>query len=1371
LCCFIIYWVDEAIKAYLKSGQYQIAANLYKDKGEIEKAIKTLLLDAQGMSLPDALQLALDYTSSENGLSLDPGCSVDVIAQRAAEFYIQNGDIKNAVKCAEHFTETRDKVSLFKKAGFKDEVLEILNKDKKYDDMYRLYKGWEWFERGAEVAERLENSKTHCEFLLFIVKKKLLCEQEYSEENKLKDAEILQNAGKSLTFEDLKLLMQLFCAKLKKNSIECIKLCKKFIDLKNHFGAIEALNAAFIIKQPNLDLNECSIATVLDKISLVIDTAQYAQDIINRIHIPGMLTEQLSKCRIFYQFEQSDDTYYSPPSQFYWIPSLSEICKSQDCDGMIQFDKLVLHQEIQRHFNVMIDHWLEIKPEKVIFDAMKSKKYHSLNSTFDNYTNFAETCSKCSGVQEYLCCCIKLVEIASFHIDNERKGKCGVDGKDWMFLRNYGSKRIHKMFSSQWCYYLPFSRKEVEMVMKSKSVCECMLSKLKPRDEVKQDINSFLFNWRICKLTNRSLELELKTCLEEEETKWNEIIKLQKETNDKERKDSNKAKEKSKKEACKENPKKDNIPEEVQEILLKHNHTPGVLIEDKKSGQYSHGFLNWLKYCKMLEGGNFIGFAEGVIKKLLFLIIKRKSIKYKIKVLDLISLLEVICTGLLGSLQVANVIENLSIILPESYEHAIKAFDSINSPNCAILNSVANSISEKDLSKKVFYLSLHLLQKVLQLLLGELEQSSSNVLRHAASHHTTVINNGFERCLGLCLCLFGNLFPLIRNEEMCFLYQKLCDELNSMLKYFHDIPETHPLTSCFPGLPNIVNQFNTMQSFYDSFVVLATIQQHYNHSMVSLNFHSKDKLFTFKRISHKEFVYKPPPITHEKCNPHQSHKQAVLKKPSHHVGPGESQQNNSSKPYTQTKAIEQQQQVSSKRNIPMNYKAAVEESNTSNTEKKVDVLEQAEDADHGKLSATTDCSQLDAVLSLPTSTLHPQQNMVSIPINLNKENVQENTASFSTDSNIDKYNNAHVLSQQSLVEQPKDVTVSIAHYSTPPIEDSGHVDVLQGNKKEGVSIPSSNSTMHSDTLKDEAESSTRNESSYLSVPEINSKSQVSSTKQPPGIIDNVAVASKPHDAIAHTMHQQFMQQPHSPPSLQYAQSQDMFTQNVTQGFWQSPEMLVQWQNMALQHQQSTNPYFQQPNFISPQMMMQYSQMMQYNQMMQMSMGPALLTDQYYPVYSTNAQSWFHYHNDTYQIQFDDDDETLFDEDKPSENISVANINYCPTCNTSINPKDNHLESPEHRINLQYCNTLNKYEPIIEKAKQILQSSSDLLRLQISKIGDCLKKYNIEKCTIESEGLTVSLNRVQTLDNIGSEISTLLKGYDEQLAALENHQKN
>ena len=1355
-----------------------------------------MLLDAQGKLLPDALELALDYTAGENGSSLDPGCSVNVIAQRAAEFYIQNRNIKNAVKCAEHFTETRDKISLFKKAGLKDQVLEFLNADKNYNEMYRLFKGWELFERGAEVAEKLGDNKTYCEFLLFVVKKKLQNEQEYNEECKLKDAEILENAGKKLLSGDTKLLMQLICAKLRKDAGACFNLCKKFIDANNHFGAIEALNAAFTIKKPNLDINELGITSVLDKVSLVISIIQYAQDIIIGIETPGMLTTQLLKCRKFYQFEQSEDTYYSPPSQFYWTPNLTVLCKSQDSDGMIQFDKRVLYEEIQRHCNDMIDNWLEIKPEKVIFELMNSKEYHSLNSTFDNYSNFAETCSKYNSVQEYLHCCIKLVDIASFHFD-KRKRKCSVEDKDWVYLREYGNKRISKLFSPQWNYYLPYSRNEVEMVNRSKGVCKCLSSRLKPRDEVKHDINSFLFNWRICKLTNRSLELELEVCLKEEETKWNEI-KVQKETEQSkvEQNENGEAKQENttnetKDEAHSENPKKENKHKELekkQEKFQKHIETPGVLLVDRNSG-YHHGFFTWLKCCELLENGNFLGFAEGLIKKLLFLIVKRKSIKPKIQVLDLISLLEVTCTGLFGSLQVANIIKNVSILLPESYEHTVKAFDGINSAKCTLLNSVANSATEMVHSKNMSDLSLHLLQQTLFLLLGGIGPSF-NVLRHAASHHTTVINNGFERCLGLCLCLYGNLSPLMNKEDSYHAHITLYTELNLILKQSHDIPEAHPLTSCYPGLLEIVKQFNTMQDVNESFEILATIQQHYNYSMASLKFHSKDKLFTFRHMNPKEFQHKQS-VMHQKDNPrqpNQSHKQPVHKKQQHHVQ--HSQQQSSNKPNAQRKETEQ---ISSEQNVPMNYKAAVKQSNAKScTENQINVLEHTKYVPNMYTEhvepATTRHGQLDDAVSIPivpTASLHPQESTDSFVID-SGEGVQQESIVSSLDN--DKYENVHKSSDLTVptskqLQDFDDASVSIPQYSAPTVQENKYDDV-----KEYPILPhaSSNDDKYSQSVKDETEISAARINAMNNVPYQSTTAtferQFSSTKHSPATPDDVTTMSTPPNARVHTAHQQTTYQQHAPPLLQYAQSQAIFAPNINQGFWQSvpAQLQSQWQNMALQamYQQSANPFLQQQTFV-PMMMPYYNQQMPFAPYMQMPMDPALFTGQHYhPMYATNTQQW-HSHDTneaTQKLQSpnigEDDLKTMFfNEDQPSNDSIVDTTIECEICKIKFYQNDDHFNSPEHQINLRYQGILDTYEPIVQnEAKLIIKSSNKLHQVQISKIKECRKKYYLVKSTIESEE-AVSWKTVQGLENIGKEIVALIEALYEQQEALERHQKN
>jgi len=645
-CCNL--QIDDAIKAYQRFGQFKAAADLCKKQGNVKEAIKSLLLDPRGNLLPEALKLAVEYSDCEHNLPLDPGCSINVIAQRTAEFYLRNNKVGKAKGCTELFSEPRDKVSLLKRANLKDEALELLCAEKNYADMYRLLKGWEMFERGAKLAEKLEDNAAHCEFLLLMVKKKLQGRMDYIKECKLEDANNLEKASKHLTSIDTQLLVQLFCAILREDPTECFNVCKRFKHKNNHFGAIEALNAAFTFREPNFDLKKMEITTTLEKIGVIIDCIQYAQDIINDIESTKKLTQnsQLPKCRKFYQLEQSEGVYFSSSSQFFAMQRLSKRCKSQDCDGMVQFSEHVLSDMILKHFCLIVDKWKALELEIVLYKILNSDKYKQLNLVIDKKSNkkkFAETCCGVVNVRDYLHCCIRLVEVASYHsMYSGHIRKCKLTGiDDWESLLDYGNERILNIFSPQWSYYLPFSKEEARMVRRSRSVRTCLQSLMEPDSKIKSNINAFLFNWRICRLTNCSLEYELEKHLRKEEAEWTKTMKqkeiesrksdainLKEEIDDEQNKGEKKI-------GSKKFKHKNELSKEHNEIQV-----PGVLTEMQCG--YSHVFFTWLCCCQQLhtEKGDFMCFAEGVIYGLLFPIVKRNSIKPKLEVINLISLLE-----------------------------------------------------------------------------------------------------------------------------------------------------------------------------------------------------------------------------------------------------------------------------------------------------------------------------------------------------------------------------------------------------------------------------------------------------------------------------------------------------------------------------------------------------------------------------------------------------------------------------------------------------------------------------------------------------------------------------------------------------------
>ena len=367
------FQVDNAVKAYVKNSQYEKAASLYQQSNEIEKAIKILLLDKRGKLLPNALQLALEYTKTKPDVPLEIGCSVNEVAQRTAHYYLQKGKIGKAIDCVDHFSEVTDKVSFFKTASSKapeliDEAINVLFKAKQYNDVYHLLKGKEKFERGTEIAEKLKNDQVCCEFLLLSVKQKLLKVDEYTKEDKVKEANMLKESCKKLHHNDVTLTLQveLICGILNEEPQTCFNVCEKLINNVNHFGAIEALNAAFHLKEPNLDM---------DKITVIVKCLQVAFRIANEIKSATKLSLQhLTHCRKFYLFEQSENRFFLPPHQFYWIPSLkNKHLPEPDSDGMVQFDALTTYKILEQHVTGIAHKWLQLDLEKVLFNIMIKK--------------------------------------------------------------------------------------------------------------------------------------------------------------------------------------------------------------------------------------------------------------------------------------------------------------------------------------------------------------------------------------------------------------------------------------------------------------------------------------------------------------------------------------------------------------------------------------------------------------------------------------------------------------------------------------------------------------------------------------------------------------------------------------------------------------------------------------------------------------------------------------------------------------------------------------------------------------------------------------------------------------------------------------
>ena len=820
---YCVLKVDLAVKAYVKGDQYETAAKLYLQNNEIEKAIKILLLDREGKSLPYALELALKYNQT---LTFEQGCSVNIIAQRTAQYHLQNNNIKHAVACVKYFSEVRDKISLFKKVKLIGEAIQMLYTNKQYDDLYHLLKGQGCFERGAEIAEKLNNNETHCEFLVLLIKEKLSTAQ-YAEEDRNIDAKMLEKANDRLCdgHETLKLQVELICGILKKDPLACFNVCKKFIAI-NKFGATEALNAAVNFKNPT-NLN-------LDKIIVIVDCLCFAYDVVNDIEKTGKLSLKHSQlqCRKFYQFEQSESKLFLPPCQFYWMPNLEKFSLAErDSDGMIQFDEVNVYKLLKTHLNNVIHKLMLLDLEKILFSIITSNQYKSLNSVLDKQLDIRKFAKRSYDISNFVICCIKLIEIAHFH-DGKSIKCCDIENKDenikiskWGKLSDYASVRLFYVFSPEWCYYFTFSKDDIRMIKESKITCNLLFTMLRSDQKVKSNINSFLENWRILKLTGCDASTLVK-CLKKEEEKYKEKVSKEK-SQDKQSNDK------------RNNTKKTNQSQLNEAMFIQND------------SNYSHIFFAWLQSCRCLENTNFMGFAGGVIEQLFILIAERKSLKPKITVLNITYVLEIISIGLFGSLQAALVHMNrrnssIPLLFPQFYEHLVTSFDPINFTLQAFLDLVAASVVKDKNFKQINEYSLYLLQKVFYLLLGKIKPSF-NVLRYASK--TNVYKNGFERCLVLCLSLLGNLWSLLHKQYLT--------EMLSILKSNVSHLPSDIIKDKFPELfTNLQRIQKVKNSNNDVFNVLFSIQQHSQSYMVCLQYHCDTDVkgkFSFNKIYPEQF--------------------------------------------------------------------------------------------------------------------------------------------------------------------------------------------------------------------------------------------------------------------------------------------------------------------------------------------------------------------------------------------------------------------------------------------------------------------------------------------------------------------------------------
>ena len=123
----------------------------------------------------------------------DPEHSVEKSALEAANYYIKIKKPEDAIKIVSTLVDTENRLEFYKSNRLIDATIEHLLETRKIDELYRVLKGNDRFEEGANIAIKLNDTENHIVFVVLGIKAKLWKnDASYTEIEKQDDIQKLQ---------------------------------------------------------------------------------------------------------------------------------------------------------------------------------------------------------------------------------------------------------------------------------------------------------------------------------------------------------------------------------------------------------------------------------------------------------------------------------------------------------------------------------------------------------------------------------------------------------------------------------------------------------------------------------------------------------------------------------------------------------------------------------------------------------------------------------------------------------------------------------------------------------------------------------------------------------------------------------------------------------------------------------------------------------------------------------------------------------------------------------------------------------------------------------------------------------------------------
>ena len=781
---------EKALRGYRKARDPEGLAKIKEKMGDYDGAIRLL---KKHHRITDALRYAAKYEVRRN-VRISPCYRVHYMASEYAE-KLAKPTVQNSQTELTQFEEVlrylqpTKQVPFYKAAEMHERACEVLKKEHKYDDLYRIYKAQGWFDEGIQLARRRDKE----DFILFKATAELA-----DTPGKLQDSTVVLLKKlldpRSETGAKTHLI---YGNALQDNTM--IKAARDYYSNKknqNILGQIEAFQISTTRAKYD-DASQRWINIHLDRnddlLTLALDVCKEIRHVIAAIDPTREPSPDhqlvISQIEKFYGIdrqkvgEELHEMYFVPASSYPWTNQLLtelKIKRFTDSDGMLQLEVEEVLSGVCTHLEGYVKKWIVEDELKLVKHFHASFTAHPLHHEIAAGGYLHGLCTfqsskQVKSQQEYFQMLCNAFDLA--HYGNQKAGS-----KSTLF------KAIVDTISPQATCYFP----TIPTQIKSESLIQMLNEKVSDvlaKNDQDFNFNNWIEAWRMKCVSRKGLH-KMKEILHKRSEKFNKKPGREIDSGGFQRISRH------------------------QRSHDTHQHIPPVYVLDRNDN-YQHLISLWIRTCELMchEKQGSLASCTIAVYNILRQIASQKSIWNTVSVSNLLNIVTMNTTAILTMSAACSTRFQLKgdIYLPDSYKNVVAVFHNMNGSlnNMDLYRSWISYIMHRKNLPEVPSKLEKMLTIILKIMIG-MYNKEFNPLKYALSREECLKNGEAHHCLVFVFTLFCNIAlirfnPSVFQEYRLQIYEsiKYCKE-HSLTNAYCQFLNSRTLLGCFGAVRELL---------------------------------------------------------------------------------------------------------------------------------------------------------------------------------------------------------------------------------------------------------------------------------------------------------------------------------------------------------------------------------------------------------------------------------------------------------------------------------------------------------------------------------------------------------------------------------------